>query len=614
MYGSDGIIPLVYDEPIGGQIMAVFGYLESHQERWTISDSEASARTPRSPERSAFGHLARLSSEVLGAESQRILFNGDETGIDVIIVAQPERPFAPGSPSAGHDEAEALLTFVRDGGGLFIMVGQSAAEAESIGMRLAECCGIKVTRERLFSVADDDCILSGTVICDDIKPHPAALGVRQVICRCGVGLECDEESQEIVSTPAGKTVLAVSSYGSGRVAVIGSSELFALPYVGAADNAVLCMSVLAWLAGGVAEGAADQVGNLGRADLVCRTIRDKEYSPRVPGRTLPAPVASVPALLVRAEEAELRSLYCTSLDPYARTDDFLAHAELAYHRLPEFVRRTVREFRDESNDCGALLIRGLPSDADLPPTPAEPATLPVRKTYMSEFWLAVFSSALGDQVGYAQESAGALFQNVVPTRANAANLSSQSSQVLLGLHTEIAFHPAMPDYVLLYCLRPARDRDAMTLVAGARRMVSLLPPRHRVTLFRQVFRTGVDYSYGSPNGRAGNGPLVSVLHGDPFDPLMRLDPDLMLGEDAEARAALTAIGAVSQSCEVSVPLDSADLLLIDNRRAVHGRSPFGTYYDGSDRWLQRSLVLRDLTRFSAERADGRRVIGTMFAV
>ena len=95
--------------------MAVFGYLESHQERWTISDSEASARTPRSPERSAFGHLARLSNEVLGAESERILFSGADTRVDVIIVAQPERPYAPESPSPDHDEAEEDLPEQRPG-------------------------------------------------------------------------------------------------------------------------------------------------------------------------------------------------------------------------------------------------------------------------------------------------------------------------------------------------------------------------------------------------------------------------------------------------------------------------------------------------------------------
>jgi alpha-ketoglutarate-dependent taurine dioxygenase len=348
--------------------------------------------------------------------------------------------------------------------------------------------------------------------------------------------------------------------------------------------------------------------------LVRQLIRENDYSPRIPARAEPLVAGSVPTLSVYEVNRELQRLYQTDSDPYAQTEDFLARAELAYHELPEFVRRKVIEFRDESNDFGALLIRGLPSDPTLPPTPTEPSVRPRRCTYMSEFWLAVFSSPLGDQVGYAQESSGALFQNVVPTRANAANLSSQSSQVLLGLHTEIAFHPVMPDYILFYCLRSARDGDAMTLVAGARSIISLLPPGHRPALFRRVFRTGIDHSYGSPNGRAGNGPLVCVLHGDPFDPLLRLDPDLMLGGDEEADAALAEIGSASKACEASVALTTSDLLLIDNRRAVHGRSPFNAYYDGEDRWLQRSFVLRDLGRFSAERMDGGRMIGTVFAV
>lgn len=43
------------------------------------------------------------------------------------------------------------------------------------------------------------------------------------------------------------------------------------------------------------------------------------------------------------------------------------------------------------------------------------------------------------------------------------------------------------------------------------------------------------------------------------------------------------------------------MLIIDNKRAVHGRRPFAARHDDTDRWLRRANLLADLRR-----AEGRR--------
>ncbi|MEK8144495.1 TauD/TfdA family dioxygenase [Streptomyces sp. M10(2022)] len=42
--------------------------------------------------------------------------------------------------------------------------------------------------------------------------------------------------------------------------------------------------------------------------------------------------------------------------------------------------------------------------------------------------------------------------------------------------------------------------------------------------------------------------------------------------------------------------DPGDLVIIDNRVTVHGRTAFHPRYDGADRWLQRTYVTTDLRR------------------
>ncbi len=43
-------------------------------------------------------------------------------------------------------------------------------------------------------------------------------------------------------------------------------------------------------------------------------------------------------------------------------------------------------------------------------------------------------------------------------------------------------------------------------------------------------------------------------------------------------------------------LTPGDLVIIDNRVTVHGRTAFQPRYDGADRWLQRTYVTTDLRR------------------
>ena len=48
-----------------------------------------------------------------------------------------------------------------------------------------------------------------------------------------------------------------------------------------------------------------------------------------------------------------------------------------------------------------------------------------------------------------------------------------------------------------------------------------------------------------------------------------------------------------------VYLRPGDLLALDNRHWLHGRTPFEAVYDGRDRWLQRLYFSEELDRLEA---------------
>ena len=288
-------------------------------------------------------------------------------------------------------------------------------------------------------------------------------------------------------------------------------------------------------------------------------------------------------------------------------ESFINQADKHADHLPTAVRDALREFHAHPHKSGGLLIKGL-MVGDLPATPATP-TEPTTKDCTSELTLLTVAKCLGEPVGYEPELGGRLIQNLVPTKAASDRQVSTSSKVPLMFHTEAAFHPHRPSYLLLLCLKG--DPAASTTLASIREVLPLLSDDVVRVLFQPRYRTAIDESY--LHGRANVlGELVPVLSGDSEYPTMVFDADLMVGEDAEAQAALDALSCAVESCHTGVCLEKGDLLVVDNAVAVHGRSQYSPRFDGTDRWLQRTFVVDNLTDSADERQG--RVISTTFGI
>ena len=283
-------------------------------------------------------------------------------------------------------------------------------------------------------------------------------------------------------------------------------------------------------------------------------------------------------------------------NPHQNSKAFLRQVTRAAGELPARLRRVLDAFASTGNREGYMLLRGLPTTGE----------------HGAEAALALIASRLGDLVGYMQEKHGALFHDVAPERSQEREQSAAGSRVALALHTERCFHPYLPSYVMLLCVRPDPDGRARTEIASVRRMLPLLPPRHLPTLFEPVFRTGIDYSFGNTATEKANGPVLPVLNGDPADPRLRYDLDLMTGLTPPARTALAAVKRAVMRVRRGIRLTAGDLLVIDNDRAVHGRTAFTPRYDGRDRLLKRAYLVRDLRNIRTDRLPGDRVIRTRF--
>jgi L-asparagine oxygenase len=319
--------------------------------------------------------------------------------------------------------------------------------------------------------------------------------------------------------------------------------------------------------------------------------------------------------------AEVHARFCTIAADADNLESLLPDLVQCAAMLPRETVRDLLAFRSAPDAPGAFLIRGLPVDTDLPPTPQESRPPPYKRGRVSECSMLMIAILLGEPVAYRAEKNGALVQDVFPTRAEQSSPSNESSAVALGFHTELTFsrsaperpyHLASPDFVLLLCLRCPQERRAATQFIEARDLCRQLDADAIAELRRETFQLQAPYSFTRDDGddRPWSVP-VPLVRGSTAAPVFAFDTACgVRALTPEAELALDALRAACNDTALHgrVELQPGDLLVINNLRCAHARSPFQAAFDGRDRWLQRAYVRRSIWELPAENATSYRVL------
>ncbi|MEU6974473.1 guanitoxin biosynthesis L-enduracididine beta-hydroxylase GntD [Streptomyces sp. NPDC046371] len=292
-------------------------------------------------------------------------------------------------------------------------------------------------------------------------------------------------------------------------------------------------------------------------------------------------------------------------------------------RLPVGLRKFLAEFRRD-DPAAAFKIRGFDvDDQSVGPTPGNwsdaASSLNTRR---EEIFLSLIGKCLGEIFSWPTLQSGRMIQNVLPIAGEENEQSGHGSDVLLEWHTEDGFHPYRCDYLALFGIRNhdrvpttvASIRD-VTLSAETRKALSeprfyILPDDEHL---RQLAVQQPDHP-GLLRMRAmrETPEPVAVLFGAPDSPYLRIDPFFMrcVDGDSVAEQALKELVAELERATRDVVVEAGTLLVVDNYLAVHGRKAFTARYDGTDRWLQKAIITRDLrkSRETRDTAAGRVLI------
>ncbi|MGL5824386.1 MAG: TauD/TfdA family dioxygenase [Nocardioides sp.] len=213
--------------------------------------------------------------------------------------------------------------------------------------------------------------------------------------------------------------------------------------------------------------------------------------------------------------------------------------------------------------------------------------------------LLAVAQAFGRPFAWPTLQDGALVQNVLPIGGAELAQSGHGSDALLAWHTEDAFHPDRPDWIFLMGVR--NDDQIGTTVASVAD-TSAAMDAHFSVLFEPKFRIRPDDEHLKADAKSS---LIAEIHGfadpDPVPVLtrdrhgrldLRINPIFMgvdQGDEEAARALKTLVDQLEAACQ-KVVVRPGEILVINNRRAVHGRESFNARYDGRDRWLKKVIA------------------------
>jgi len=291
------------------------------------------------------------------------------------------------------------------------------------------------------------------------------------------------------------------------------------------------------------------------------------------------------------------------ISPSKYPNTYCENAKKLSENIPIRIKNILLNFSKYGSETGFIIIKGFEIN-NIPLTPKNNYSKVGEKTLLSKIQ-AILLSLIGDMISYEAEGYGLLYQDIIPVKNMSNNQTSMSSIRELEIHTEQAFSNLRPDILSLACLRT--DKSAFTYILPIKYIIDNISDEELKLLKMPLWKIGVDLSFKLNNNNFIDGeirgPISIINDDDKNDPKIIFDQDLMIGITEESNNLISKIIDIYYKYRIEHNLIPGEIILIDNNRAVHGRSSFIPNYDGYDRFLIRSFITFDYEKSKYARKD-----------
>ena len=282
--------------------------------------------------------------------------------------------------------------------------------------------------------------------------------------------------------------------------------------------------------------------------------------------------------------------------PSINQELFCQQAKEQSNNIPPRIKDILTNFKTSGSETGYLLIKTIPIPDTIPDTPEGNKSIIGETTTLAKIQ-AILVNSISDQIAYEAEGTGNLFQDIIPLKTMEKEQTSLGSNTELEIHTEQAFSKLRPDILSLACLRG--DLNAYTHIFPIQSILKNITKQEYELLQKPLWYTEVDLSFKlSTNTEFIDGNLrgpIPIISNQPNQTLV-FDQDLMSSPYPDAKVMIKKIINLYYQHKLRHNLKPGEIILIDNNRALHGRSAFFPRYDGKDRFLIRCFSTFDLKK------------------
>jgi len=234
---------------------------------------------------------------------------------------------------------------------------------------------------------------------------------------------------------------------------------------------------------------------------------------------------------------------------------------------------------------GVAILTDLPVDTCLPASPMDGKRV-TKPANISEAVLNAVAAIL-DQcpVAFHNEKDGELIHQISPVPGCEASNSNRGSD-LFDFHIEAPHHETPPDTIALIPLKNhEKGRTSYVLLED---VISEAPDGVCFMLTQPKFGIRIGESFG--HDKTFWKPIIEYNQGDP---LFRVDLAEMYATEERAKEALLWLRDWVSQRSIEVELQPGQCMVINNRKAAHGRVGFTPDFStGDHRWLQRMYMTK----------------------
>ncbi|KAI2512715.1 taurine catabolism dioxygenase [Fragilaria crotonensis] len=285
-------------------------------------------------------------------------------------------------------------------------------------------------------------------------------------------------------------------------------------------------------------------------------------------------------------------------------ESFIDQAKETIHsHIGDDFLKALRSLHNSSSPTSAIWIRNLPVDPFVPPNPTDGTAVSLGKhTYVAEAMLVGLGELTNSHVvGYSAETqySNPWIHEGFPrnTHSGGSALTKASD---LAFHQDMSYHPEAPDILGLVSIREGHDHQVQTELIDNREILETLPhsivDMLREPRFEIKTSDWVDASYHDLQKNDEKKVGTPILTGA-ASLAIPVEWENMVGLDREADWAIQMLQrAILEAPKHYVHFVPGDLLLFNNKRTLHARTPYvDLRFDGGDRVLSRAYFRKEVS-------------------